>query len=73
VTRLNNRDIAHEVKVPNIVTFKPGPTLVALERKKREKYSRLVIIARKQFNEGRRRALPEFVTFALANNGELAS
>ena len=72
VERLNNRDIAQDVKVPDIVTFKPGPTLVALERKKREKYSRLVMIARKQFNEGKRRALPEFMPFALANNGELA-
>ena len=30
------------------------------------------MIARKQFNEGKRRALPEFMPFALANNGELA-
>src|SRR4051812_11342688 len=64
-------EVAEEMKVPDAVGSTPSPTLLARETLKSEKYSRLVYIGKKQYLEGKRRATPQFTTFAIADNGEM--
>ena len=64
-------EIAEEMKVPDAVASTPSPTLLARELAKKEKYSRLVYVAKKQYLEGKRRAIPQFTPFVLADNGEM--
>jgi hypothetical protein len=71
IKRKVSGEIAEEMKVPDVVASNPSPTLLVRETSKKEKYSRLVCVAKKQFLEGKRRAVPQFTPFALADNGEL--
>lgn len=49
-----------------------SPTLLQREVEKTEKYSRLVMVAAKQFKDGKRSSLPVFTPFVVSDFGELA-
>ena len=48
------------------------PTLVERESEKSSKYGRLVLVASKQYTDGKRGTLPTFVPFVVSDLGELA-
>ena len=68
--KLASLKLACEVKVPNL-PMRPSPTLVARERIKIDKYSRLISVADKQFFDHERKTKPTFVPFAMSTAGEL--
>jgi hypothetical protein len=49
----------------------PSPTLVKREAEKREKYSRLILVASKQNYDGKRRRRPDFAPFGMTTMGAL--
>jgi hypothetical protein len=58
--------------VPDPLKLNPSPTLVQRETAKVEKYSRLLLIAKKQAAEKKRKQIPTFSTFAVSDYGELS-
>jgi hypothetical protein len=64
--------ISDETKLPDVLRLDPSPVLLSREVCKIEKYSRLLLIARKQFREGKRAKMPSFIPFVMSNFGELS-
>jgi hypothetical protein len=58
--------------LPDALQGDPSPTLVKRELEKIDKYSRLVLVAKKQVSEGKRNTLPKFTPFIFSDCGELA-
>ena len=50
----------------------PSPTVVAKETDKRDKYSRLLLVTKKQYTEGKRVSLPTFSPFIMSDFGEFS-
>jgi hypothetical protein len=65
-------DIADLYKLPDVFLAEPSPNLLQREGEKIEKYSRLILTARKQFTEGKRLAIPAFSPFVFSDCGQLA-
>ena len=59
-------------QLPNVLQHDPSPSLLDREALKMEKYSRLVMVARKQHMDGKRNILPSFVPFIVSDFGELS-
>jgi hypothetical protein len=49
----------------------PSPTVAEKAKAKTEKYSRLMLVAKKQLHEGKRPIMPEFCPFIISDFGEL--
>jgi hypothetical protein len=49
----------------------PSPTIADKAKAKTEKYSRLMLVARKQLHEGKRPIMPEFCPFIISDFGEI--
>ena len=64
--------VAASLALPDPFKSDPSPTLVERTTAKFEKYSRLVLVAKKQAQELKRRQAPVFCTFAVSDFGELA-
>ncbi len=58
--------------VPDALQFAPSPSLLDREVEKVEKYSRLVMVAKKQHADKKRFSLPTFTPFAVSDIGELS-
>jgi hypothetical protein len=58
--------------LPDALQFDPSPTLLAREVAKVEKYSRLLMVAKKQHMDGKRSSLPSFTPFVVSDFGELS-
>ena len=58
--------------IPDALQFTPSPTLIDREAKKVEKYSRLIMVAKKQHTDRKRFSLPTFTPFAVSDVGELS-
>ena len=63
---------ANSNSLPDALQYDPSPTLLDREAKKVEKYSRLVLMAKKQHMDGKRSSLPSFVPFVVSDFGELS-
>ena len=50
----------------------PSPTVAEKAKAKAEKYRRMLILARKQLNEGKRAILPSFCSFIVSDFGEIS-
>jgi hypothetical protein len=59
--------IAVDLKLPDILRTDSSPVLLSRESVKREKYSRLLLVAGKQFRDGKRAKMPVFVPYAISN------
>lgn len=64
--------ISSSLAAPDPFKADPSPTLVERTTTKSEKYSRLVLVAKKQAVELKRRQAPTFNTFAVSDYGELS-
>ena len=69
--RAQTAAIAQHAKLPDPSLAEQSPNIADRAQDKRNKYARLLLVAKKQFKEGKRPSLPEFVPFVLADNGEL--
>ena len=58
--------------MPDALQFTPSPALLDREALKVEKYSRLVMVAKKQHTDKKRFSLPTFIPFAVSDIGELS-
>ena len=58
--------------VPDPFKLDPSPLLVQRTTAKLSKYSRLVLVAKKQTAEKKRKQVPQFTAFAMSDYGELA-
>ena len=57
---------------PDALQGDPSPTLVKRQQQKIEKYSRLIMVAKKQHSEHKRNTVPKFMPFIVSDCGELA-
>ena len=64
--------VANSHGIPDALQFAPSPALLDRETKKVEKYSRLIMVAKKQYADGKRFSLPTFAPFAVSDVGELS-
>ena len=64
--------VASSHGVPDALQFAPSPALLDREALKVEKYSRLVMVAKKQHADKKRFSLPTFIPFAVSDIGELS-
>ena len=62
---------ANSLKLPDTLLTEPSPTLAHKEKLKIEKYSRLLVVTKRQYTQRKRKQAPSFSPFALADNGEL--
>jgi hypothetical protein len=69
--RKTSTTFAANLKLPDAFVNEPSPTLATKEKQKCEKYSRLMLVTKKQFNQRKRPQAPTFAPFAVADNGEL--
>ena len=69
--RAQTAQVAQEAKLPDPSLAEQSPNIAERAQAKRDKYARLLQVAKKQFVEKRRPTLPIFVPFVLADNGEL--
>jgi hypothetical protein len=71
--KLCNR-VAELHLLPDALENEPSPTMMRREREKIEKYSRLILVAKKQVALGKRAklSLPRFTPFVISDCGELA-
>jgi len=58
--------------LPDALQFDPSPALLQRDIRKVEKYSRLLMIAKKQHVDGKRSSLPAFAPFSVSDFGELS-
>jgi hypothetical protein len=65
-------DVAGLHNMPDALQYNPSPTLLDREAEKVDKYSRLVMVARKQHMDGKRSSLPTFAPFVVSDFGELS-
>ena len=65
---------ARKLFLPDALENEPSPTMMRREREKIEKYSRLILVAKKQVAQGKRAklSLPRFTPFVISDCGELA-
>jgi hypothetical protein len=70
--RYLSKTISDETKLPDVLRLDPSPVLLGREQSKKDKYSRLLLIAAKQFREGKRAKMPTFTPYAISNFGELS-
>jgi endogenous inhibitor of DNA gyrase (YacG/DUF329 family) len=71
-TRKLSTRVAELHLLPDALQGDPSPTLVKRELEKSEKYSRLVLVAKKQHSEHKRTSTPKFYPFVVSDCGELA-
>jgi len=64
--------VANSHGIPDALQFAPSPALLDRETEKVEKYSRLIMVAKKQHADGKRFSLPTFTPFAVSDLGELS-
>ena len=64
--------LAVDLKLPDLLRTDASPALLGRQVIKCEKYSRLMLIAGKQFREGKRVKMPTFTPYAVSNFGELS-
>lgn len=64
--------IAGSLSVPDPLKSDPSPLLLERQTAKHEKYSRLLLVAKKQAAEKKRKQVPTFFTFAVSDYGEVA-
>jgi hypothetical protein len=73
VTKRNlSSALAEDHVIADVLVHEPSPTLLSREVFKREKYSRLVMVAAKQHADGKRASLPSFSPFIVSDLGELS-
>jgi hypothetical protein len=65
-------DLAELHKLPDVFQSEPSPNLLQRESEKIEKYCRLVMVAKKQHQEGKRASIPSFVPFVFSDSGQLS-
>jgi hypothetical protein len=63
--------VAENQSLPDALLQDPSPTVLDREKLKTEKYSRLVLMASKQFVDGKRSSRPTFAPFVVSDLGEL--
>jgi hypothetical protein len=71
---LSRRDAvvkARRARTKEPLALDPSPTILQREKSKMEKYSRLMLLARKQTEEGKRRIMPTFHPVVCSDFGEL--
>ena len=74
VTKRNlSSALAEEHLIADVLVHEPSPTLLSREALKAEKYSRLVMVATKQYADGKRASLPKFTPFIVSDFGEISS
>jgi hypothetical protein len=71
-SKLISRQLAARQQVPDPIAFEPSPTLLERTTAKNEKYARLLLVAKKQTAEKKRKQAPVFSTFAVSDYGEMA-
>jgi hypothetical protein len=64
--------VASAESLPDALQYDPSPSLIDREIMKVEKYSRLVLMAKKQHADGKRTVLPTFAPFVVSDFGELS-
>ena len=64
--------VAVEHVVPDALLHEPSPTLLNKEKHKIEKYSRLIMVATRQYSDGKRASLPKFTPFLVSDFGEMS-
>jgi len=69
--RQTSTTFAQELHLPDACISEPCPTLATKEKQKTEKYSRLLLVTKKQYSQRKRKQAPSFSPFAIADNGEL--
>jgi hypothetical protein len=72
MSRQLSKNISVASKLPDLMRSDPSPALLTRQTLKIDKYSRLLLVAGKQFRDGKRSKLPTFVPFAVSNLGELS-
>ncbi len=72
VQGIESRNEAEAINRQDCTTYDPSPTLLDREAEKVDKYSRLVMVARKQHMDGKRSSLPTFAPFVVSDFGELS-
>ena len=63
--------VAEDQRFPDVLLQDPSPTVLDREKQKTEKYSRLILMASKQFVDGKRSSRPAFAPFVVSDLGEL--
>ena len=71
-TRQIAAHVSDAILVPDPFKLDPSPTLINRCAAKISKYSRLVVVARKQAAEKKRKQAPRFVAIAVSDYGELS-
>ena len=71
-SKLISRQLAAREQVPDPIAFEPSPILLERTTAKNEKYARLLLVAKKQTAEKKRKQAPVFATFAVSDYGEMA-
>ena len=64
--------VATSLEVPDPFLSEPSPTLLERTKVKIEKYSRLLLVAKRQVREKKRKVLPVFSTFAVSDLGDVS-
>jgi hypothetical protein len=64
--------LSSALAIPDPFKSDPSPTLVERTTAKNAKYSRLLLVAKKQTAEKKRKQAPSFFTFAVSDYGEMA-
>jgi hypothetical protein len=64
--------VSESILVPDPFKLDPSPLLVDRTAAKLSKYSRLVLVGKKQATEKKRKQAPHFAAFAVSDYGELA-
>jgi hypothetical protein len=59
-------------KLPDVLLGAPSPILVRRQNEKIEKYSRLLMVTKKQHAEHKRTTIPRFLPFVVSDCGELS-
>jgi len=72
VARKLSSRVAELHLLPDALQGDPSPTLIRRELDKADKYSRLVLVAKKQHSEHKRTSIPKFLPFVVSDCGELA-
>ena len=64
--------VSSSTSVPDALKYDTSPALLDREAEKVEKYSRLLLVAKKQHADRKRFSLPTFTPFAVSDFGELS-
>jgi hypothetical protein len=63
--------LANQRRLSEPLDVEPSPTVIIKEAAKREKYKRIMLVAKKQLSEGKRVVMPTFHPFIVSDCGEL--